>query len=196
MSDPRRLRAYLLVTLCYWVFTLSDGALRMIVLLHLHDQGETAWGLALILLPYEAAGVATNLLGGFLGARYGLKRTLLLGLLLDGSATVVAAGAELYGLALFADGVRPEWEALPGGGAVRAPLRSVDEALEHALLAVGGATAVPPVGVRLLRGRSDGGCRAELWVADAAQAPALAEDVRGHLQQTGHGGARVEAAPA
>ena len=99
MSDRRQLRAYLLVTLCYWVFTLSDGALRMIVLLHLHDQGETAWGLALILLPYEAAGIATNLLGGFLGARYGLKRTLLLGLLLQAAACGMLA-ADAAGLTL------------------------------------------------------------------------------------------------
>ena len=82
MTATKRLRGYLLVTLCYWGFTLSDGALRMLVLLHLHEQGQTAWGLALVLLPYEAAGVLTNLLGGFLGARFGLKPTLVAGLLL------------------------------------------------------------------------------------------------------------------
>lgn len=83
MTAKKRLRGYLLVTLCYWGFTLSDGALRMLVLLHLHEQGQTAWGLALVLLPYEAAGVLTNLLGGFLGARFGLKPTLVAGLLLQ-----------------------------------------------------------------------------------------------------------------
>lgn len=86
MSTGTNLRGYLLVTLCYWAFTLSDGALRMLVLLHLHAQGETAWALALMLVPYELAGVITNLLGGFLGARLGLKTPLLLGLLLQAVA--------------------------------------------------------------------------------------------------------------
>ena len=71
MTTQSDRRGYLLVTLCYWAFTLSDGALRMLVLMHLHAQGQTAWALALILLPYEVAGVATNLLGGYLNARAG-----------------------------------------------------------------------------------------------------------------------------
>ena len=50
MNSTARVRGFLLVTLCYWGFTLSDGALRMLVLLHLHEQGQTAWGLALVLL--------------------------------------------------------------------------------------------------------------------------------------------------
>ena len=79
---------YLLVTGCYWAFTLSDGALRMLVLLHLHELGQTPLALALVLLPYEVAGLFTNLLGGWLGARFGLKVTLLLGLLLQ----VIACG--------------------------------------------------------------------------------------------------------
>jgi MFS family permease len=86
MSTGTNLRGYLLVTLCYWVFTLSDGALRMLVLLHLHEQGETAWALALMLVPYEVAGVITNLLGGFVGARFGLKTPMILGLLLQALA--------------------------------------------------------------------------------------------------------------
>jgi hypothetical protein len=86
MTQPRAIRGYLLVTLCYWAFTLSDGALRMLVLLHLHAQGQTAWALALILLPYEAAGVATNLFGGFLGGRLGLRLPLVLGLALQAAA--------------------------------------------------------------------------------------------------------------
>jgi len=80
MSSAVNLRGYLLVTACYWAFTLSDGALRMLVLLHLHEQGQTAWALALLLVPYEVAGVVTNLLGGYLGARFGLKLPLILGL--------------------------------------------------------------------------------------------------------------------
>lgn len=86
MSGGNNLRGYLLVTLSYWAFTLSDGALRMLVLLHLHEQGETAWGLALLLVPYEIAGVLTNLFGGYVGARHGLKTPLVAGLLLQSVA--------------------------------------------------------------------------------------------------------------
>ena len=58
----------------------------MLVLLHLHAQGQTAWALALLLVPYEVAGVITNLIGGFLGARFGLKLPLMLGLALQAIA--------------------------------------------------------------------------------------------------------------
>ena len=68
-NNAANLRGYLLVTACYWAFTISDGALRMLVLLHLHAEGQTAIALALLLVPYELAGVVTNLLSGFLGAR-------------------------------------------------------------------------------------------------------------------------------
>lgn len=86
MTARPQLGGYLLVTLCYWAFTLSDGALRMLVLLHLHERGQTAWALALILLPYELAGALTNLLGGYLGARFGLRPTLIAGLTLQAAA--------------------------------------------------------------------------------------------------------------
>ena len=76
-------RELLLVTVCYCMFMLSDGALRMLVLLHLHDIGQTPLALALLLLPYEAAGVVTNLLGGWLGGRFGQKPVLLTGLALQ-----------------------------------------------------------------------------------------------------------------
>jgi len=91
MRKPSGAADYLLVTLSYLAFTLTDGAMRMLVLLHLHAQGETAWGLALILLPYEAAGVFTNLLSGFLGARFGLKPILTVGLLLQAGACLLLA---------------------------------------------------------------------------------------------------------
>ncbi|MFT4514158.1 MAG: MFS family permease [Planctomycetota bacterium] len=85
-NGAANLRGYLLVTICYWAFTISDGALRMLVLLHLHEQGQTAWALALLLVPYEVAGVVTNLLSGFLGARFGLKAPLVLGIALQAGA--------------------------------------------------------------------------------------------------------------
>lgn len=90
-NGAANLRGYLLVTACYWAFMISDGALRMLVLLHLHEQGQTAWALALLLVPYEVAGVVTNLLSGFLGARFGLKAPLVLGLTLQAAACTMLA---------------------------------------------------------------------------------------------------------
>lgn len=71
---------YAAVTAAYWGFTLTDGALRMLVLLHFHALGFTPLDLAFLFLLYEAMGIVTNFLGGWLGARYGLRLTLHLGL--------------------------------------------------------------------------------------------------------------------
>ncbi|MBF7731373.1 organoarsenical effux MFS transporter ArsJ [Pseudomonas sp. N040] len=73
-------RQYLLVTGNYWAFTLTDGALRMLVVLHFHALGYSPLQIALLFLFYEIFGVITNLLGGWLGARLGLNRTMNLGL--------------------------------------------------------------------------------------------------------------------
>ena len=62
-------RQYLLVTGNYWAFTLTDGALRMLVVLHFHALGYTPLQIAGLFLFYEIFGVVTNLLGGYLGAR-------------------------------------------------------------------------------------------------------------------------------
>lgn len=86
MSAGGPARGYLVVASCYQAFTLSDGALRMLVLLHLQAQGQTPLALALLLLPYEAAGVVTNLVGGWLAGRFGQKPLLLSGLLLQALA--------------------------------------------------------------------------------------------------------------
>jgi len=72
-----------LVTGAYWVFTLSDGALRMLVLLHFYTLGYNALQIALLFLFYELAGIMTNLVGGWIGSRYGLKLTLMTGLCLQ-----------------------------------------------------------------------------------------------------------------
>ncbi|QJQ96600.1 MULTISPECIES: organoarsenical effux MFS transporter ArsJ [Halomonadaceae] len=77
---PHEVRQYLLVTTNYWAFTLTDGALRMLVVLHFHQLGYTALEVALLFLFYEFFGVVTNLVGGWLGARLGLNRTMNLGL--------------------------------------------------------------------------------------------------------------------
>lgn len=76
-------RNYTLVTGAYWGFTLTDGALRMLVLLHFHELGYSPVQLAFLFLFYEFFGVVTNLVGGWLAARMGLKVTLFGGLALQ-----------------------------------------------------------------------------------------------------------------
>jgi len=77
------IRNYTLVTLAYWGFTLTDGALRMLVLLHFHKLGYSSIKLAFLFLLYEFFGIITNLVGGWLGARLGLRVTLFGGLSLQ-----------------------------------------------------------------------------------------------------------------
>ena len=78
-----KLRNYALVTAGYWTFTVTDGALRMLVLLHFHDLGYSAVAIAFLFLAYEFMGILTNLLGGWVGSRRGLNRTLVAGLMLQ-----------------------------------------------------------------------------------------------------------------
>lgn len=73
-------RQYLVVTGNYWGFTLTDGALRMLVVLHFHSLGYSPLQIALLFLFYEFFGIVTNLVGGWLGARLGLNKTMNLGL--------------------------------------------------------------------------------------------------------------------
>ena len=73
-------RQYLLITGNYWAFTLTDGALRMLVVLHFHQLGYSPLQIAMLFLFYEVFGVITNLVGGWLGARIGLNRTMNIGL--------------------------------------------------------------------------------------------------------------------
>jgi predicted MFS family arabinose efflux permease len=82
------IRHYITVTAAYWAFTLTDGALRMLVLLHFNQLGYTPVQLAFLFLLYEFFGIVTNLVGGWLAARTGLRFTLVLGLALQ----VVALG--------------------------------------------------------------------------------------------------------
>ena len=76
----RSLRQYLTVTGTYWGFTLSDGALRILVLFHFFTLGYSPFTLALLFLMYEAVGIMANLGGGWLATRFGIPRMLLLGL--------------------------------------------------------------------------------------------------------------------
>lgn len=84
-------RQYLLVTGNYWAFTLTDGALRMLVVLHFHALGYTPLQIAGLFLFYEIFGVVTNLLGGYLGARLGLNRTMNVGLAMQVVALLMLA---------------------------------------------------------------------------------------------------------
>lgn len=93
------LKRYAMVTAAYWGFTLTDGALRMLVLLHFHELGYSPLQLAFLFLLYEFCGIITNLVGGWAGAKFGLKITLFLGL-----------GVQIVAL-LMLSAVQPGWVA-------------------------------------------------------------------------------------
>jgi predicted MFS family arabinose efflux permease len=84
-----QVRQYLLVTGNYWTFTLTDGALRMLVVLYFHTLGYSPLQIAALFLFYEIFGVITNLVGGYLGARLGLNRTMNIGLGLQVAALLM-----------------------------------------------------------------------------------------------------------
>tara|TARA_R110001592_G_scaffold43042_10_gene139793 strand:- start:459 stop:1715 length:1257 start_codon:yes stop_codon:yes gene_type:complete len=96
----KSLRQYLLVTFNYWNFTITDGALRMLVVLYFYQLGYSPLNIALLFLFYEIFGVITNLVGGWLGARVGLNRTMNIGL-----------GMQVFALLLLT--VPSEWLAIP-----------------------------------------------------------------------------------
>ena len=91
------LRNYILVTIAYWGFTLTDGALRMLVLLYFYNIGYTPLQIAFLFLFYEVFGVITNFLGGWIGSQLGLKVTLYAGI-----------GLQVLALGLLAL-LNPEW---------------------------------------------------------------------------------------
>jgi MFS family permease len=93
-------RNYAIVTTAYWGFTLTDGALRMLVLLHFYRLGYSPFTLAFLFLLYEAAGVVANLIGGWLATRYGITRMLAVGLITQ------IAGFTLLSM------LQPGWTAL------------------------------------------------------------------------------------
>ena len=92
-------RNYAIVTAAYWGFTLTDGALRMLVLLHFYRLGYTPFTLAFLFLLYEAAGVFANLVGGWLATRFGIARMLMTGLV-----------TQIIGFMLLSL-LNPEWTA-------------------------------------------------------------------------------------
>ena len=74
------LRNYALVTAAYWSDTVTDGATRMLVLFYFYNLGYTPLAVASLFIFYEVFGIITNLFGGYIGARFGLKTTLFIGL--------------------------------------------------------------------------------------------------------------------
>lgn len=85
------IRQYMIVTGNYWAFTLTDGALRMLVVLYFYQQGFGALQIATLFIFYEAFGIVTNLVGGWLGARLGLNKTMNAGLFLQIVALLMLA---------------------------------------------------------------------------------------------------------
>jgi hypothetical protein len=83
VTRPAGFAAYITVTAAYWAFMLTDGALRMLVLLHFHTLGFSPVQLAYLFVLYEIAGVITNLSAGWIAARFGLTSTLYAGLSLQ-----------------------------------------------------------------------------------------------------------------
>lgn len=79
----RETNQYMVVTGTYWAFTITDGALRMLVLLFFYEQGYSPMEIALLFLLYEFFGVVTNLVGGWIGARIGLNFTTRIGIILQ-----------------------------------------------------------------------------------------------------------------
>ncbi|NJN57698.1 MAG: organoarsenical effux MFS transporter ArsJ [Leptolyngbyaceae cyanobacterium SL_5_9] len=96
-ADRANLRNYILVTIAYWGFTITDGALRMLVLLYFNQIGYSPLEIAMLFLFYEIFGVVTNFLGGWIGSQMGLKVTLYTGI-----------GLQVFSLVLLAF-LNPEW---------------------------------------------------------------------------------------
>jgi MFS family permease len=97
ISDlPSAVKQYLLITTNYWFFTLTDGALRMLVLLYFYQLGYAPFAIAVLFLFYEVFGVITNLVGGWLGARIGLNKTMNIGLLMQVVALLMLSAPEHY----------------------------------------------------------------------------------------------------
>ncbi len=93
------MRNYAIVTAAYWGFTLTDGALRMLVLFTFFKLGYSPFTLAFLFLLYEAAGILANMIGGWLATRHGVKRMLIVGL-----------STQIIGFVILS-AMNPGWEA-------------------------------------------------------------------------------------
>ena len=93
-SPSAGIRNYAIVTAAYWGFTLTDGALRMLVLFTFFKLGYSPFALAFLFLLYEAAGILANMIGGWLAARFGIKRMLIVGLSTQVSGFLILSAME------------------------------------------------------------------------------------------------------
>ena len=98
------IRSYALVTGAYWGFTITDGALRMLVVLHFYKLGYDSISIAFLFLFYEFFGIVTNLFGGWIASRSGVKVTLYGGLVL-----------QIFALLMLAL-LNPHWSTIRFGG--------------------------------------------------------------------------------
>lgn len=129
MIAPNPIRAYAAVTAAYWGFMLSDGALRMLVLLHFNGLGFDPIQLAWLFLLYELAGILTNLAAGWLAARFGLTSTLYAGLAIQIAAILglswldpawgIAASVAYVMAAQFLSGVAKDLAKMSSKSAVK-----------------------------------------------------------------------------
>ncbi len=95
------LRNYAIVTTAYFLFTITDGALRMLVLLHFYSLGYTPFTLAVMFLLYETAGIFANAGGGWMASRFGIPRMLMAGQILQiGGLCMLSALQPTWGAAL------------------------------------------------------------------------------------------------
>ncbi len=107
-------KGYLIVTAAYWGFTITDGALRMLVLLHFHKLGYTPVQIAFLFLLYEFCGILTNFFGSWVGSRTGLKSTLFAGLGLQIIALLMLSLLDTEWTTLFSAGFVMLSQALSG----------------------------------------------------------------------------------
>jgi hypothetical protein len=105
------MRHYLIVTASYWGFTLVDGALRMLVLLHFFQLGYSPFTLAFLFLLYEVAGIGANLGGGWLATRFGIPRMLAAGQALQVAGLVMLSALD----PAWSAGVSVAWVVIAQG---------------------------------------------------------------------------------
>lgn len=134
---PQALQQYLLVTVNYWFFTVTDGALRMLVVLHFHQLGYNAIAIAMLFLFYEIFGVVTNLIGGWLGARIGLNRTMNIGLWLQVCALLMLTlpneylSVALVMAAQALSGIAKDLNKMSAKSSVKSLVNNDDEQAKH-----------------------------------------------------------------
>ena len=95
-QSSQDLRNYFVVTLSYWGFTLTDGAIRMLVVLYFYQLGYSPLDIAMLFLFYELSGVITNFMGGWMASKMGLNTTMHLGMALQVFALLMLAVPESW----------------------------------------------------------------------------------------------------